>query len=378
MEVSLTEEQELFSETTERFLATKSPTSAIRALRHSAEGFDRHHWSEGAALGWVSLLVPEHLGGGSVSGDGLIDLTIVADAFGRHVAAGPLLPANVVAGAIARAGTHAQRDAYLRGLMAGELIPAWSIGPPAADGTVTTGIVSRLDGDSVVLCGSQAPVEAANQADLILVTAHGDTGPTQVLLPTGHPGLTITPSESLDMTRRFALLELTEVRVPVTAVLGQPGNASSEIERQLQVALVIQAAESVGAAQRVFDFTLRWAFDRYSFGRPLASYQEIKHRFADMKTWLEASQAVAASAARSVQQQSADALTHVSVAAAYIGDVLPELVQDCVQIHGGIGVTYDHDIHLFLRRVTVNRALHGTPAEHRQRIVTFDERVGVA
>jgi len=378
MQVSLTEEQELFSETTERFLATKSPASAIRALRHSADGFERHQWSEGAALGWVSLLVPEHLGGGSVSGDGLIDLTIVADAFGRHVAAGPLLPANVVAGAIARAGTHEQRDAYLPGLMAGELIPAWSIGPPAADGTVNTGIVSRLDGDSLVLCGSQAPVEAANQADLILVTAHGDNGPTQVLLPTGHPGLTITPLESLDMTRRFALLDLTEVRVPVTALLGQPGNASSEIERQLQVALVIQAAESVGAAQRVFDFTLRWAFDRYSFGRPLASYQEIKHRFADMKTWLEASHAVAASAARSVQQQSADASTDVSVAAAYIGDVLPELVQDCVQIHGGIGVTFDHDIHLFLRRVTVNRALHGTPAEHRQRIVTFDERVGVA
>jgi alkylation response protein AidB-like acyl-CoA dehydrogenase len=378
VEVSLTNQQELFRDTTERFLATKSPVSTIRALHHSTDGFDRDQWREGAALGWVSLLVPEHLGGGNVSGDGLIDLTIVADAFGGHVAAGPLLPANVVAAAIALVGTDDQRVAFLPGLLAGETIPAWSVGPPAADGTVTTGIVARREGDSVILSGAQAPVEAANQADLLLVTTQLDDGLTQVLLPSDQPGLAITPLESLDMTRRFGSLELTEVRVPVGAVLGQPGSASVEVERQLQLALVIQAAESVGAAQRVFDFTLQWAFDRYSFGRPLASYQEIKHRFADMKMWLEASHAMATAAARSVQEQSADASTDVSVAAAYIGDVIPELVQDCVQIHGGIGLTYDHDIHLFLRRVTVNRALHGTPAEHRQRIVTFDERVGAA
>lgn len=378
MEVSLTDEQELFRETTERFLVAKSPVSAIRRLRHSADGFDRDRWREGAALGWVSLLVPESLGGGSVSGDGLIDLTIVADAFGRHVAAGPLLPANVVTAAIASAGSDEQREALLPGLLAGEVIPAWAVGPPAADGTITSGIVARRDRDSLILSGTQAPVEAAGQADLLVVTARGDGGPTQVLLSPDQPGVAITPLESLDLTRRFGLLELTEVRIPVTAALGEPGKASADIERQLQLALVIQAAESVGAAQRVFDFTLQWAFDRYSFGRPLASYQEIKHRFADMKMWLEASHAMATAAARSVQQWSSDAPTDVSVAAAYIGDVLPELVQDCVQLHGGIGVTYDHDLHLFLRRVTVNRALHGSPAEHRQRIVTLDERVGVA
>jgi alkylation response protein AidB-like acyl-CoA dehydrogenase len=124
--------------------------------------------------------------------------------------------------------------------------------------------------------------------------------------------------------------------------------------------------------------TVEWAFDRYSFGRPLASYQELKHRFADMKTWLEASHAMVTAAARAVQRQSPDAASTASVAAAYLGDVLPELIQDCVQIHGGIGVTYDHDLHLFLRRVTVNRALHGAPADHRQRLATLDERAHVA
>ncbi len=124
----------------------------------------------------------------------------------------------------------------------------------------------------------------------------------------------------------------------------------------------------------MFDFTLDWAFSRYSFGRPLASYQEIKHRFADMKMWLEASHALADAAARTCRRDDASAAMAVSVAKAYAGDYLAELVQDCVQMHGGIGVTYEHDIHLFLRRITVDRLTYGTPADHRQRIAAVRER----
>ena len=187
--------------------------------------------------------------------------------------------------------------------------------------------------------------------------------------------MSITPLESLDLTRRYGRVELSGVRVPASAAVGVPGEAAADVERQLQLVLVMQLAESVGAAETVFDFTLEWAFDRYSFGRPLASYQEIKHRFADMKTWLEASHAIAAAAARSVQAEAADAAQTVSIAVAYVDEFVPELIQDCVQMHGGIGVTYEHDIHLYLRRATVNRVLHGTPADHRQRITTLQERV---
>jgi alkylation response protein AidB-like acyl-CoA dehydrogenase len=120
--------------------------------------------------------------------------------------------------------------------------------------------------------------------------------------------------------------------------------------------------------QAAFDMTVEWAFDRYSFGRPLASYQEIKHRFADMKTWLEASHAISDAATIAVATGSPDAEELVSAAKAFIGDYGAELMQDCVQIHGGIGLTFEHDLHLYLRRQTVNRALYGTPAEHRQRL----------
>ena len=375
MEITLSADQELFRETTRRFLEDRSAVAAVRGFRHSPEGFERDYWRQGAELGWTSLLVPEALGGGSVSGDEVIDLTLVADAFGRRVAPGPLLPANAVAAALARSGSAEQQADVLPGIIDGTIVPAWCVGAPAADGTVTSGVAASLAGDEIVLDGVQAPVEAAAQADVLLVTATLGDGLVQLLVPPDAPGVSVTPLQSLDLTRRYARVELAGVRVPASAAVGVPGAAAADVERQLQLVLVMQLAESVGVAETVFDFTLEWAFDRYSFGRPLASYQEIKHRFADMKTWLEASHAIATAAARAVQADAADAAQTVSIAVAYVDEYVPELIQDCVQMHGGIGVTYEHDIHLYLRRATVNRVLHGTPADHRQRVTTLQERV---
>jgi alkylation response protein AidB-like acyl-CoA dehydrogenase len=179
--------------------------------------------------------------------------------------------------------------------------------------------------------------------------------------------------DSVDLTRRFSVVTFDEVRLPATAVIGDIGSADEQVARQLERAVAIGNAESVGAMQAAFDMTVEWAFDRYSFGRPLASYQELKHRFADMKAWLEASQAVSDAATAAVASRSPDARELLSAAKSFIGDYGSELLQDCVQIHGGIGVTFDHDIHLYLRRHTVNRTLFGTPADHRQRLTDIIE-----
>ena len=144
-----------------------------------------------------------------------------------------------------------------------------------------------------------------------------------------------------------------------------------DVEQQLLHALVIQSAVLVGAAERVFDFTVEWAFDRYSFGRPLASYQELKHRFADMKMWLEASHALAAALAREVHDGDPGGRGTASATKAYLGTYLVELLQDCVQMHCGIGLTTDHDLHLYLRRAVTERASFGTPADHRRRIAVL-------
>ncbi len=156
-------------------------------------------------------------------------------------------------------------------------------------------------------------------------------------------------------------------------MVGSPGQAAADVERQFRTALVLLDAEAVGAMQAGFDMTVEWSFDRYTFGRPLASYQALKHRFADMMAWLEASHAIsdASCLAAAAGDEQADEL--LSAAKAFIGQYGAELLQDCVQIHGGIGVTFEHDLHLFLRRFTANRSLAGTPAAHRQHIASLIE-----
>jgi alkylation response protein AidB-like acyl-CoA dehydrogenase len=367
--LELIADQEFLRETTERFLGDQVPVETVRRLRDDPAGFDPDYWRRGAELGWISLLVGEENGGGSVSGQGLVDLSLIAYEFGRHAAPGPLVGCNVVAAALAAAGG---REEIVEGLVAGQLVAAWATEEagwkPFAD---RAGVVARLAGQEVVLDGIKRPVESAAQADLLLVTAQSVNGLIQVLVPARASGLSLTSMNSVDLTRRFWVAGFEQVRLPREAVVGPPGQAAAAIDRQLQLALVVANAESVGAMDRAFGMTVQWAFDRYSFGRPLASYQELKHRFADMKSWLEASHAIADAAADAVADGSPQAGELAATAKAYIGQYGVELIQDCVQIHGGIGVTFEHDLHLFLRRATLNRSVYGTPAQHRQHLANL-------
>jgi alkylation response protein AidB-like acyl-CoA dehydrogenase len=218
------------------------------------------------------------------------------------------------------------------------------------------------DGEGWVLSGSVPAVEAGARADHLLVAAATGAEVVQLLLPAGTPGVTITPLAGLDLVRRHAAVTFAEVRVRRGAAVGEPP------ERSLQLACVLQCAETCGVIDVVFARTVEYLGDRYSFGRPLSSYQALKHRLADDKVVLEACHAAATAAARAVASSSPEATELVSVAKAWIGPQATELVQDAVQLHGGIGVTWEHDLHLYLRRATVNRVLHGTPEWHADRI----------
>jgi alkylation response protein AidB-like acyl-CoA dehydrogenase len=365
--LNLSSDQEFLRDTTTKFLADQAPVAAIRRLRDDPGGFDPSYWRRGAELGWTSLLVSEEQGGGSISGDGLIDLTLIAHEFGSHAAPGPLAPTNVVAAALSADPSGRHRE-LLAGILAGTSVASWCFGDRA------TGLEARIEGGDVVLDGVKRPVESAAAASHLLVTGRTGDGFTQVVVPTDTPGLAVTPMHSVDLTRRFSELTFRGVRVPTEAVVGNPGGAGDEVAHQLQLALVIATSESVGAMQTSLGMTIEWAFDRYTFGRPLASYQELKHRFADMKMWLEAGHAISDAAAAAVASRSPGSDALVSAAKAYVDDYGAELIQDCIQIHGGIGLTFEHDLHLYLRRHTMNRALYGTSAEHRQRITAIVER----
>jgi alkylation response protein AidB-like acyl-CoA dehydrogenase len=369
MELQLTPDQELFVETTRRFLETESPLTAVRALHDAGVAFDRDYWRRGAELGWASMLVPEQYGGGSISDAGLLDLVLVAEEMGRLVSPGPLVPVNVVASALVEGGAPGTQADVVAGLVSGELVGTWAFAESNSTWDASgVHLEAVSSGDEWVLDGTKTFVEDASDADWFLVTARTGDGLTQLLVPRAAPGLTVTPLVSLDMVRSFGEVTLSGTRVARSAVVGSVGGAGPDIERQLQIGLVLQNAETVGATERVFEFTLEYCRDRVSFGRPIGSYQALKHRLADIKLWLEACHGTATASARAVANRSGDASELVSVAKSYIGDRCPAIIQDCVQMHGGIGVTWDADLHLYLRRVAQNAALYGSVRQHRERL----------
>ncbi|MVZ99828.1 acyl-CoA dehydrogenase [Actinomadura sp. LD22] len=370
MEFELSSDQKLFLATARDFLEKDYPLDRIRRTGEETTGFDRDWWARAAELGWTALLVPEELGGGSISGNGVRDLALLAEELGTGLAPGALLATNaVLAGLVAAHGTGPDHTAEIEALVAGESIASWAVYEPEGqwDPLAPALTASPLDGGGFRLEGAKDRVEAAGQADLLLVTAATPDGTAQFLVPAGADGVTVEPQRSLDLARAFGAVRFDGVRVAESALVGRPGDDRA-VERQLQVALVVQCAEVCGGLVRMFDATLRWAFDRYAFGRPIASYQALKHRFADKRTWIEACQATTSAAAAAVQEESADAARLVSVAKAFVGDRSLAVLQDCVQIHGGIGVTWEHDLHLFLRRATADHSLYGTPDEHRRRV----------
>ena len=299
-----TEDQELFQETTRRFLEAEAPLTKLRALAGSKEGFETSYWRQGAELGWTSLVVPEDAGGGSISGNGVLDLMLVAYEFGLHAAPGPLGPTNVVAAALGRWGTDEQKAGPLSELMSGEKVASWALSEPAPNGGLGQVALTAVEsGDGFVLDGTKTAVEAGGQSDWFLVTALDGSGLSQFLVSSDHPGVTVTDLQGLDMTKRYAQVDFTGAQLPASSLVGTRAGARVEVEWLIDLGVVIQLAEMVGAMQWGFDTTLDWAFNRYSFGRPLASYQEIKHRFADMKMWLEGSYAITEAAARALEDR---------------------------------------------------------------------------
>lgn len=367
-------EQMLFTATAQAFLEKEASLRKVREIQSSGGSFDAQWWQRAAELGWASLLVPEELGGGSVSGDGVADLVLLAEQAGRTVAPGPLHPVSVVLAGLAEAPQH--HEALIESLVSGQTVASWAVYEPEAGfSPLTPSLTAVATAGGYRLDGVKDRVDSGDAADVLLVTATLEGRPRQFVVPSGTAGVHIQTQHSLDMVRRYARVTFDGVEVRADAVLGTAEDTAAIIERQRQVALVLQCAETVGILDAVLAMTHQWLLDRHSFGRPLASYQALKHRFADMKLWFEAARATTAGAAEAVGARSPKAAKLVSVAKAYVGERAPVMLQDCVQLHGGIGVTWEHDLHLYLRRAALNRAMFGSPEDHHRIIFDMSRKV---
>jgi alkylation response protein AidB-like acyl-CoA dehydrogenase len=366
----------LFASTAQAFLEKEASLSRVRELHAAGISFEPQWWRRAAELGWTSLLVPEELGGGSVSGNSVADLAVIAELIGKTVAPGPLHPVSTVLAGLIDADVSGTHMTTIQALMSGDTVASWAVyepGKPWAPDRPTLTATPTTSGFRID--GVKDRVEAGAESGLLMVVAHSEGAVRQFLVPTDAPGVRVESQRSLDLVKHYARVQFDGVEVDKPAAVGTAVQTPALIERQSQIAIVLQCAEIVGVLGTVLDFTIQWAFDRYSFGRPLASYQALKHRFADLKIWLEACRATTHAAVAQVATRSPGADMAVSVAKSYVGEHAPAMVQDCIQLHGGIGVTWEHDLHLFLRRVTLYRSMFGTPEDHNLRVYTLTKEL---
>ena len=367
MEVELSDDQVLVHETAVRFVEAELPLTATRGLHDDPLGYDRAWLRKSAELGWFGMLVPEALGGGCVSEHGLADAAIVAEVLGRAVQPGPFLPMNVVAAALAGGGSDRLQQEVLPALVAGEEVAAWAWTDAVGEIDGGAGVAASADGDRIVLRGRRGFVVEAPSADHLLVAATLDGQAVHVLVPAGADGVVRTPLAGLDLSRRFAHVDLDDVAVPADAVVRVDGGSLH------RTAVVLLLAGMVGAMDALFDMTVAYAKDRTAFGRPIGSFQALKHVLADQAMHLEAAKAVSAAATRAVARGDDDAAAVVHMAAAHVGERGPELAQECLQVHGGIGYTWEHDLHLLMRRIRSDALLLGEPTWHREQLCRFHD-----
>jgi alkylation response protein AidB-like acyl-CoA dehydrogenase len=363
----LSTDQQVLVDAATRFAEDTFPIAKLRERAFDDAAFAAAYRRQAGELGWFSLVVPEEQGGGSVSGNGVLDAALVAYTRGRLLQPVGFVGANVVAYAIATAGTDAQRAEALPTLMGGEAPGAWAVGnlsgAPALDGVVD----ATPNGDGWSLSGAAVMVEDADAGAWLLVSATTPDGPVQLLVAPGTAAVSFAPVDGLDLSRRYADVTFTGASVPASALVGEVGDRALA-ERLLALASVLTVAECVGAMHQEFEMTVDYAKQRIAFGRPIGSFQAIKHLLADTSTMLEVSKAVALAAAGQVGDDDPHAAQAASQAKAFVADAAMDQAQACFQVFGGISFTWEHDQHLFFRRITTGAEQFGDAAWHREHV----------
>lgn len=372
MNFGFNDEQELLRSTARKFFENECGSDTVRRLMETPEGISSDLWTKLAEQGWLGLVYPEAYDG---MGLGLVDLVVLMEEMGRAVVPGPYFSAVLLGGlAILEAGGEAQKKEWLPKIAAGDrrVALAW-MEPSAQLGPAGVTLTAVEKGGGYTLSGTKLFVHDAHTADALVVAARtrpgaGADGVSLFLLPKGTRGLEVTLLPTMDQTRKLCEVSLSDVSVGADALLGAAGAGWAPLSRVLDRATVALCAEMCGGAQKVLDMTVEYAKIRQAFGRPIGSYQGVKHRAADMLVDVENSKSITYYAAWALDEGAAEAPLAVSMAKAYVSDAYRRVAAAGIQLHGGIGFTWEHDLHLYFKRAKGSEFTFGDATHHRERV----------
>jgi alkylation response protein AidB-like acyl-CoA dehydrogenase len=372
MNFGFNEEQELLRNTARKFFENECGSDTVRRLMETPEGISAELWKKLAEQGWLGLIYPETYDG---MGLGLVDLVVLMEEMGRAVAPGPYFSTVLLGGlAILEAGGEGQKKEWLPKIAGGDkrVALAW-MEPSAQLGPAGVALTAVEKGGRYTLSGTKLFVHDAHTADALVVAARtrpgaGADGVSLFLLPKGTKGIEVTLLPTMDQTRKLCEVTCADVAVGADALLGAAGSGWVPLSRVLDRATVALCAEMCGGAQKVLDMTVEYAKIRQAFGRPIGSYQGVKHRAADMLVDVENSKSITYYAAWALDEGSPEAPLAVSMAKAYVSDAFRRVTAAGIQLHGGIGFTWEHDLHLYFKRAKGSEFTFGDATHHRERV----------
>ena len=373
MSAASAEDRALFRDSARGFLADNATTADVRRWMATDLGYDRDIWQRVAGeLGWPAVPVAEDHGG---LGLGLGETALLMEEMGAAGCCSPFLATVCLAGtAIALGGSEAQKSEWLPAIAGGELTATLALTEQAglidSDAILTE---ARADGDYYILNGAKRFVVDGHSADLLIVAARtpgtvGASGISLFAVAGDAGGVARQAVPTLDQTRRQADIQLADVRVSRDALLGEFGNGWSVLSRTLDLGITALAAEQAGGMRRVLQLTVDYLQERVQFGRQIGSFQAIKHRCADMMVKVESALAAANCAAQAADAGDADFPMLAAMAKAYCSDAYFACAGESIQLHGGVGFTWEYDPHLFFKRARASAAMLGTADYHRERI----------
>jgi alkylation response protein AidB-like acyl-CoA dehydrogenase len=364
------EEQQMIRASARGLLADYG-SARMRAAMEAPDGYEAQLWQQiSGELGWCGLAIPERYGG---AGLGWAELCLLQEEQGRRLVASPYFCTVALAGAlISAAADETQRATLLRGIATGGMRIACALGgsdgrPPPEGVTVA---LQRRAG-AFTLNGTSDFVIHAQGAELLLVLARDErTGGLSIaVVPAGTPGITRAPHVMLDLTRPMARVTLENVAVTPAQLLGSPGGAGEAVARGLNLARIALAAEALGGAEQVLEMTTEYVKQRMQFGRAIGSFQALKHRLADMMVQVEAAKSAAWYAACVADQDGEELSEAAAIAKSYCCDAFYDCAASAIQLHGGVGYTWEHDVHLYFKRARASATLLGSPAWQRERLL---------